>query len=199
MCSNGWDDITAALQLLSHLDGDALNVALLVPESQRMLSGVLVRSLSEHYDSLGRLAAYKRQFMRAFRRPGDDPSAFAIELARRAFVDVNTSIQLQLVWDLFIARQAECALRRHLDSMGSDTPMRDIVDSCRVWESHTEATDSWSGGPDPEYPRAMYQVAEDTQSPVALKESDALDQIMRHLLPTPGSVASEGDSHSVGL
>ena len=29
--SNGWDDVTAALQLLSHLEGDALNVALLVP------------------------------------------------------------------------------------------------------------------------------------------------------------------------
>ena len=28
--SNGWDDATAALQLLSHLEGDALNVALLV-------------------------------------------------------------------------------------------------------------------------------------------------------------------------
>ena len=33
--SNGWDNVTAALQLLSHLDGDALNVAVLVPESQR--------------------------------------------------------------------------------------------------------------------------------------------------------------------
>ena len=32
VCSNGWDGVTAALQLLSHLDGDALNVALLVPE-----------------------------------------------------------------------------------------------------------------------------------------------------------------------
>ena len=88
VCSNGWDDITAALQLLSHLDGDALNVALLVLESQRVLS-VLVRSLSEHYGSPGRLAEYKRQFMRAFRHPGDDPSVFAIELetlARRAFV-----------------------------------------------------------------------------------------------------------------
>ena len=28
--SNGWDGVTAALQLLSHLEGDALNVALLV-------------------------------------------------------------------------------------------------------------------------------------------------------------------------
>ena len=35
MQSNGWDDATAALQLLSHLEGDVLNVALLVPESKR--------------------------------------------------------------------------------------------------------------------------------------------------------------------
>ena len=33
--SNGWDGITAALQLVSHLGGDALNVALLVPASRR--------------------------------------------------------------------------------------------------------------------------------------------------------------------
>ena len=30
---NGWSDATAALQLLSHLEGDALNVALVVPET----------------------------------------------------------------------------------------------------------------------------------------------------------------------
>ena len=30
---NGWDNETAALQLFSHLEGDALNVALLVPMS----------------------------------------------------------------------------------------------------------------------------------------------------------------------
>ena len=30
--SNGWDGVTAALQLVSHLEGDTLNVALLVPD-----------------------------------------------------------------------------------------------------------------------------------------------------------------------
>ena len=93
--------------------------------------------------------------MRFLRRPGDDPSLFAIELEtldRRAFADINTSIQLQLV-DRFITGQTDCALRRHLDSMGPDTPMRDIVDSCRVWESHAEATHSCGNGQDPEYPR----------------------------------------------
>ena len=79
VCLNGWDVVTAALQLLSHLDGDALNVAFLVPESQRVVPGILIKSLSDHYNAPGRLAGYKHQFQLAFRRLGDDPSIFAIE------------------------------------------------------------------------------------------------------------------------
>ena len=97
VCSNTWDGVTAALQLVSHLEGDALNVALLVPAAQRVLPGVLVRALSEHYGSPRRLAEYKRQFERVSWSPGDDPSVFAIELetlARRAFADVNASVCL---------------------------------------------------------------------------------------------------------
>ena len=33
--SNGWTDGVAALQLFAHLDGEALNVALLMPEGER--------------------------------------------------------------------------------------------------------------------------------------------------------------------
>ena len=64
---------------------------------------------------------------------------FAIELetlARRAFIDIDSSIQKQMVRDRFIDGQAECALRRHLDSLKPETLMSDIVDSCRVWESY---------------------------------------------------------------
>ena len=108
-CSNGWDDVTAALQLLSHLDGDALNVALLVPESQRAVPKILINSLSDHYNSPGRRAEYTRQFQRVVHRPEDDPSVFAIELetlARRVFIDVDSSIQIQMVRDRFIDGQA---------------------------------------------------------------------------------------------
>ena len=62
----------------------------------------------------GRLAEYKHQFQRVVRRRGDDPSIFAIELetlARRAFIDIDISIQLQMVRDRFIDGQVECALR----------------------------------------------------------------------------------------
>ena len=45
-------------------------------------------------------------------------------------MDIDTKIQLQLVRDRFIDGQAECALRRHLDSLGPNTPMTDLVAGC---------------------------------------------------------------------
>ena len=39
-----------------------------------------------------------------------------------------------MVRDRFIADQRSCGLRRHLDSVPPDTPIREIVDRCRVWE-----------------------------------------------------------------
>ena len=191
VCSNGWDEVTAALQLVAHLEGDALNVALLVPKSQRVLPGVLVRALSEHYGSPGRLVEYRRQFERVSRRPGDDASVFAIELetlARRAFVDVDDSVCVQLVHDKFIEGQAECSLRRHLDSVGPDTSMEDIVDRCRVWESHAEDMNKWEVGRNADRPQAVYQVASvdaNSRPNDASADKDVLGELMSHLLPTP--------------
>ena len=51
--SNGWDNDTAALQLFSHLEGDALNVALLVPLSRRLSKTGLVGALSAQYGIAG--------------------------------------------------------------------------------------------------------------------------------------------------
>ena len=141
VCSNGWDEMTAALQLLAHLDGEALNVALLVPEGQRRRPVVLLETLSAHYTSPGSLAIYRRQFEQMTRPPGEDTATFAIALetlARRAFADVDAAVRVQLVRDKFIAGQKQRALRRHLDSAGPDTPISSFVDKCRVWESHEE-------------------------------------------------------------
>ena len=88
-----------------------------------MKPGFLIKSLSEHYNAPGRLAEYKRQFQRAVRRPGDDPSIFATELQT---LDIYLKIQSQMVRDLFIDGQAECALCRHLDSLGPNTPIPEV-------------------------------------------------------------------------
>ena len=185
VCSNGWDDVTAALQLLSHL-----NVALLVPESRRVVTGFLIKSLSDQYNALGHLAEYKRQFQRAFRRPGDDPSIFATELemlARRAFMDIDTKIQLQMVRDRFIDGQAECArsVHRHLDSLGPNTPMTDIVDCCRVWERHCEVEIQPRTSADRRPVRVICQVTEVEPAPATSPETETVQDLIRKLLPTP--------------
>ena len=66
--SNGWGDATAALQLLSHLEGDAINVALLVPKVRRATRAGLVGALTEPYGSPGRLADQRRHFEKTARR-----------------------------------------------------------------------------------------------------------------------------------
>ena len=63
--------------------------------------------------------------------------------------------------------------------------MRDIVGSCRVWESHNEAAIGRNGGSDRNSPRAIYQVTEDSQSPAVSTELETLDKVIRRLLPTP--------------
>ena len=74
--SDGWDDATAALQLLSHLEGDTLNM--------------------------------------------------------------GQTARLRLIRDHFIAGHSSYELRRYLDSVPPETPIRDVVDRCRVWESHAD-------------------------------------------------------------
>ena len=136
-------------------------MALLVPEGQRRRPGVLLETLSAHYTSPGRLAMHRRQFEQMTRLPGEDSAAFALEtLARRAFVDVDAAVRLQLVRDKFIAGQKQRALRRHLDCAGPDTPISSFVDKCRVWESHEERNSRSRADCEPGNSRGVFQVRE---------------------------------------
>ena len=133
--SNGWDDATAALQLLSHLEGDTLNVALLVPMSRRTSRTGLVDALSAHYGSPGRLADYRWQFEKTTRSVGEDIfyCHSSGDIAVKAFGDMGQTACLRLIRDRFIAGHSSFELRRYLDSVPPETPLRDVVDRCRVW------------------------------------------------------------------
>ena len=131
--SNGWGDATAALQLLSHLQDDALSVALLLPMPLRASRKELTDALSSHYGSPGRLANYRREFDKTVRKRGEDPSNFAISLetlAVKAFSNMGQTARLRLIRDRFIAGHESCDLRRYLDCVPPDMPPRDIVDRC---------------------------------------------------------------------
>ena len=155
MRSNGWDNDTAALQLFSHLEGDALNVAHLVPFVRRLSRAGLVDALTAHYGSPGRLADY-----RTIRTSGEDPANFATALevlADKAFGDMEQTARLRLIRDRFIAGHNSCDLHRHLDSAPPETPIRDVVDRCRVWERHADPASSRMRKPttDPMYSRSV--------------------------------------------
>ena len=51
---------------------------------------------------------------------------------------MGQTAQLRLIQDGFIAGHNSCDLHRHLDSAPQETPFRDVVDRCRVWESHAD-------------------------------------------------------------
>ena len=142
MKSNGWSEETAALQLFAHLKGEALNVALLLTKEKRESWTGLMSGLSAYYQSPGRLAVLRRRFESAFRRPGLDPATFATELgilAIQGFEDMKEQARDTMIRDKCIAGQRQCALRRQLDGFAQDTPIGEIVDSCPVWESHSDS------------------------------------------------------------
>ena len=192
--SNGWDNDTAALQLFSHLEGDALNVVHLVPLSHRLSRTGLVDALAAHYGSPGRLADYRRLFERTTRTVGEDPAIFATALetlAVKAFGSMGQTARLRLIRDRFIAGHSSCELRRHLDSVPPETPIRDVVDRCHVWESHADPAVRRVGkpSPDPIYPAYVVgdadKISENTRVAADTRQKsgpDQLEDLLRRLL-----------------
>ena len=115
-------------------------------------------------------------FERVSRVPGSDPSVFAVELetfAMRAFGNLSPLTRLQLVRDQFIAGQVGCTLRRHLDSVEPETPIQDIVDRCRMWESHVEFVGHAGTG----------NGQTGATADITPEDQELLGSLMRHLLP----------------
>ena len=67
---------------------------------------------------------------------------------------MGQTARLPLIRDRFIAGHSNCDLRRHLDSVSPETPIRDVVDRCPVWGSHADPAVRRIGkpNPDPTYP-----------------------------------------------
>ena len=59
-----------------------------------------------------------------------------------------------------MAGHNSCELRRHLDSVPPETPLRDIVDRCRVWESHADSDVRRARKPGPDTGLPAYTVSE---------------------------------------
>ena len=80
----------------------------------------------------------------------------------KAFGNMKQTACLRLIGDRFIAGHSSCELRRYLDSVPPETPIRDVVDRCRVWESHAdpEIRRVSKPGPEPIYPAYVVDESE---------------------------------------
>ena len=143
------------------------------------------------------MADYRRQSKKTTGQPEEDPSIFATALetlAVKAFGDMGHTARLRIIQDRFIAGHASCELCKHLDSVAPETHIRDIVDHCRVWESHADSDNRRGSRPGPERALPIYMVddvgsgtddrtvAAVTTSPTAPEQFKSL---LRRLLPTP--------------
>ena len=93
--------------------------------------------------------------------------------------------------DRFIIGQGNRALRRHLDSVGPDTPTAKIVDRCRIWESHEEIHSGRVDNLEPDRPRAVFQVTQGVNNGHEETSTgfDVVENLMKRLSPTPVETA----------
>ena len=95
---------------------------------------------------------------------------------------MSQTARLRLIRDRFIAGHESCDLRRYLDCVPPDTPLRDIVDRCRVWESHAdpEVRRISKPMPEPAYPTYVVKQPDYETEPVCLvtvnKPNSPVDQ-----------------------
>ena len=110
----------------------------------------------------------------------------------------TTRLRLICVW--FIAGHSSCELRRHLNNSPPppETPTRDVVDCCRVWESHADPAvrQVSKPSPDPIYPAYVVGDADRTSetSRVAAvtgqrSGTNQLEDLLRQLITTMESPA----------
>ena len=102
----------------------------------------------------------------------------------KAFGNMGQTARLRLIRDCFIAGHSSCELRRNLDSVPPETPIRDVVDRCRVWESHA----------DPETRRVSKPGLEPVYPAYVVSESDkGVDDLRVVAVATPQSKPDQVD------
>ena len=78
---------------------------------------------------------------------------------------MGQTARLRLIRDQFIAGHSG----RHLDSVPPETPIRDVVDRCRVWESHA----------DPAVRRVCKPSPEQTYPAIVVGDADSISETTR--------------------
>ena len=101
---------------------------------------------------------------------------------------MGRTARLCLIRDQFIAGHSNCYLRRHLDSVSPETPIRDVVDRCHVWESHADPAVRRISKPNPDPTYSAYAVGDEaTRVAVVTGQrsgQNQLEDLLRRVIST---------------
>ena len=100
------------------------------------------------------------------------------------FADTNEKARDLMIPNKFIVAQRSCELRRHLDGAAEEASIGNIVDSCRIWESHAETVFVGSVRQNPDDSQSMSQATVLEKSLPATFGSTRLHQDVGCVIPT---------------
>ena len=114
---------------------------------------------------------------------------------------MGQTAQLRLIRDRFIAGHSSCELRRHLDSVPPETPIPDVVDRCRVWESHSDPAVRRVSKPSPDQTYLAYVVGnsdryQSDDTGISGQPAKARSGSARGLTPTVAVIHGSPGSHT---
>ena len=112
---HGWSKEQRALQLVSHLDETAMNVAQELRDNELYNYDVLVKLLSERFDPASRVSASR--FHARSRRHHEDADAFADALAELCWVGYPQSppeLRQEMIAEQFMRGQSDPELKKYL-------------------------------------------------------------------------------------
>ena len=114
---HGWNKDQRPLQLVSYLDETAMNVTQELGDNDLYNYDVLVKLLSDRFDPVSRVSAFRSRFHGRSRRHHEDADTFAAALAevcRVGYPQSPPEMRQELIAEQFVRGQSDPELRKYL-------------------------------------------------------------------------------------
>ena len=143
---HGWTDEQRALQLVSYLDDTAINVAHELGDSDLYNYDVLVKLLSNRFDPVSSVSAFRSRFHGRLRRHHEDADAFADvlpELCRVGYPQSSPELRQELIAEQFVRGQSDPELKKYLWVVirtQKDKKLQTLIEVCIYFSSLSTPT-----------------------------------------------------------
>ena len=138
---HGWSKDQRALQLVSYLDETAMNVAQELGDNELYNYDVLVKPLSDRFNPVSRMSAFRSRFHGRSRCHHKDADAFAdavAELCRVGYPQSPPELRQELIAEQFVRGQSDPELNKYLWVVirtQKDQKLQTLIEVCTDFSS----------------------------------------------------------------